>query len=231
MESTTTTDPSGLGSDLPARQARLQRDMLDQLERTAALENHWLMYSVWGWLNLAACLASHYLLAAEISQPPYHWALAGVWLAQIIVALVSAKLITGEPQIEDSPLQRYVRSLWIIFLLMACDVAILTLVLQQPIQLCLPFLATISSFVLLVASFLFTRRFVVAALLLFASGSLMASYPEVGFLIYGGAWLLVTQAIAFVYWNKRDRWREEVGRARGHHDTAVGLAKSQTLDG
>src|SRR5262245_22490053 len=91
-------------SSLQERYRAFHRDMVDQLERTAALENHWLIFSLLGWENLAACVASHYLLQRAQAPGAARWPLVAVWVCQIVVALLTTKLISGSPHIEDSPL-------------------------------------------------------------------------------------------------------------------------------
>jgi hypothetical protein len=70
----------------------------------------------------------------------------------------------------------------------------------------LPVLATLSSFAFLTLASFLSRRFALAALVMFVSGSLIARFPAYGFLIYGSAWLVVLQALGVVFFLKRRRW-------------------------
>src|SRR5438128_1934919 len=70
--------------DLSSRHAALQRELVAQLERTAARENHWLIYLLLGWEHLAACIASYYLLEVlGYRNHPDRWPHLVVWLSWV----------------------------------------------------------------------------------------------------------------------------------------------------
>src|SRR5262249_23764106 len=93
-----------------------------------------------------------------------------------------------------------------IFLLLACNVAMLNVMGSFPVFTFLPVLATLSSFTLLVLASIFSRRLIAAALVLFVAGGFMARHPAYGFLIYGGAWLIVLQCLGIILWVRRKEW-------------------------
>jgi hypothetical protein len=193
-------------SDLQARYNHLHREMLDQLERSVALENHWLIYILLGWEQLAACVISHYLVQIAKLQAPYRWPYGLLWLIQTVVALGTVQLIRGQPRMEESPLKSVVNRVWAIFLLLCCNVAILNVVAGLPVFTFLPVLATLSSFAFLVLASLLSRRLLIAALAMFVTGGLIAQFPAYGFLLYGGGWFVVLQTLGLIFFRRRDRW-------------------------
>jgi hypothetical protein len=193
-------------SSLKDRHARLQREMICQLERSMALENHWLIYTLLGWEHLVTCALSFYLVEVAKLQYPFRWPYALVWFLQILAALVTVQLVRGRPRIEESPLKPIVNRVWGIFLLLCCNVAVLNVVAELPVFTFLPVLATLSSFAFLVLSSILSRRFIAAALAMFVAGTLMARFPAYGFLIYGAGWLVVLQSLGVIFYRRRRRW-------------------------
>jgi hypothetical protein len=191
---------------LQARYQPLQRAMIDQLERTAALENHWLIFSLLGWENLLACGASYYLLEIARQSPYTRWPFVLIWSAQVVAALLTIKLISGIPRIEDSPLQAVVRRVGAVFILLCCNVAVLGTIAGFPVTTFLPILSTVSSFALLVLAIVISAKFIIAGLFMFVAGSLMAMFPQYAFLTYGVAWLVVLQSLGILFALKRRRW-------------------------
>jgi hypothetical protein len=192
--------------DLQARYDRLHGEMLDQLERSVALENHWLIYMLLGWEVLTACAISHYLAHVAKLQAPYRWPYGLLWVIQVIVALGTIRLVRGRARIEESPLKSVVNRVWAVFLLLSCNVAFLNVMASLPVFTFLPVLATLSSFAFLILATLLSRQFVMAALAMFITGSLIARFAAYGFLLYGGGWFVVLQALGVIFYRRRHRW-------------------------
>lgn len=190
---------------LLTRYRALNREMIDQFERTAAVENHALMYTLLGWEHLGTCLLSHYLLTGVVGQDAY-WPYVILWLAQIAVAVATIKLVTGRPRIEESPLEPINKRVWVMFVILCINVAVLNVLAGQPVFAFLPALAVLSSFGFTVMTSIMSRRFMLAGLAMFVTGILMARFPTYGFLIYGSGWLLVLQSLGFIFWRKRRHW-------------------------
>jgi len=180
--------------------------MVDQLERTIALENHWLIYTLLGWEHLATCMVSYFLVETAQLQYPHRWAYGVLWLVQILLAAATVKLIRGQPTIEESPYKPIINRLWLTFLILCCNVAGLNVIAGLPVFTFLPVLATLSSFAFLVLAGLLSRHFLFAALVMFVSGSFMARFPNIGFPIYGGSWLLVLQSLGIIFLVRRKRF-------------------------
>jgi hypothetical protein len=191
--------------DLQSRHAALQRQMVAQLERTAAGENHWLIYLLLGWEHLAACIASYYLV--EVLGWRYHpkrWPNLVVWLSWVVLAAATVHLIRIRSQAEKSPLASVVKRIWILFFLLCGNVVGLNLITGLPVFVFLPVLATLGTFAFAMLTMLLSRRFLAASLAMFATGIFIAYFPAYGLLIYGGSWLLVLQTLGILlYLSKR----------------------------
>jgi hypothetical protein len=191
-------------ASLEGRYAALHAEMVAQYERYVALGGHWALYVFLGWEHLAVCAASYWLKEVAGVQSP--WPFAALWLVQVGVALGAVTLARVRTPAKKSPLQRHVDRTWTVFLLLCWNVAILNELAGQPVFAYLPVLATLSSFAFLVLSSILSWRFVAAALALCATGGFIARFPSYGFLIYGGGWLVVLEALGVVYFRKRKCW-------------------------
>jgi hypothetical protein len=200
-------DPDAAGS-LSARYVALHGEVLRQFERSVALAGHWLLYVFLGFEHLGACVGSYAMQQAGVRlRVPY----ALLWLVQTGVALGAIRLAQVRARADGSLLQRYVNRTWIIFLLLCWNVAILNVLAGQPVFVFLPVLATLSSFAFLVLTTLLSRRFLAAALVMWVTAGLIARFSEVGFLLYGTAWLLVLETLGVVFFCKQRYWRAADG--------------------
>jgi hypothetical protein len=201
-----------LPATLAERYYALRRESLEGFEQTAFQENYWLTYSLLGWTNLVACGVSHYLI--QVLHVQDYWPYVLLWTIQIGVALGLTTLVGGSWKTDHLPLLAHVNRIGTVFVLLCWNVAVLNVLLGLPIFVLAPVLATLSSFALLALSMILSPWLIVAALVMFVTGSLMARFPDVGFLIYGGGWLLVLQTLGVIFYRKRRRWLQ-------HPDTAA----------
>jgi hypothetical protein len=178
--------------------------MVEQLDCTAAVENHWLMFLLLGWEMMAACLLSHLFFKTWDIQ--VRWPYAVLWIVQIVVALGTVKLVTGRPRVEESPLEPINKRIWLMFIFLSINVVILNLAADQPLFAFLPALATLSSFAFTFLTTLVSRKFMIAGIFMFATGIVMARLPHYSFLIYGLSWLIILEAMAVLFYRRRGRW-------------------------
>jgi hypothetical protein len=193
-----------MSENLDDRYAALHEEMVAQYERYVAVGNHWALYLFLGWEHLAACAGSYYL--REVAGVRSPWPFALLWLGQVAVALSAITLARVRTRAVKSPLQRHVDRTWLVFLLLCWNVAILNVLAGQEVFVFLPVLATLSSFAFLVLTSFLSRRFLAAALVLCATGGLIARFPVYGFLLYGAGWLVVLEALGVVFFHRRRRW-------------------------
>ena len=184
----------------------LHREMLEHLERAAARENYWLFCTLLGWEHLATCGASYYLVEVARVQAPHRWVYVLLWFVQTVIALTTFRLVRGRSGDEDSPLQGLVGRVWVVFLLLCVNVAMLNAALGLPVFTLLPVLATLSSFAFLMLAALVSRRFAAAALVMWVTGMLMARFPAYGFLLYGSGWLVILQGLGVIFRRRQRYW-------------------------
>jgi hypothetical protein len=194
-----------MSKDLQDRFQLLHREMVEQYERTAAVENHWLIYALLGWEHLLACCASHYLLQVKRVQEPRSLYVA-IWLVQILVAWGTIYSICSRQRTEESPLEPLNHRIWTIFIFLCINVAVLNVVSGEPIFAFMPVLATLSSFAFAFVTTFISRRFTAAGLTMFVTGVLMARFRDYEFLIYGVGWLVVLETLSLTLWLRRGRW-------------------------
>jgi len=191
-----------MSKNLKARYESLHREMVEQFERTAALEHHWLIYALLGWEHLATCAVSQYLVQVKELQYP-RWLYVVVWLAQICVALLTIKFISGRSRTEESPIEPINKRIWTMFLFLCINVTVLNVTAGQPIFVFMPALAALSAFGFTFMTSLISRRFMAAGFVMFATGILMAKFRLYEFLIYGAGWLVVLQTLSVILWQRR----------------------------
>jgi hypothetical protein len=191
-----------MDASLKNRFDALHREMVEQFDRTAAVEHHWLIYALLGWEHLVACAVSHYLVQVKELQEP-RWIYVAVWLVQIFVAVATIKLISGRPRIQESPIEPINKRIWTMFLFLCINIAVLNVISGQPIFVFMPALAALSSFGFTFMTSLISRRFMAAGLVMFATGVLMAKFRSYEFLIYGSGWLIVLQTLSVILWQRR----------------------------
>jgi hypothetical protein len=192
-------------SDLRDRFQSLHREMVEQFERTAAVEHHWLIYALLGWEHLLACCASHYLLQVKRFQEPRSLYVI-IWLVQILVTWATIHCIASRPRLNESPLEPLNKRIWTIFIFLCINVAVLNVVSGEPIFAFMPVLATLSSFAFSFVTTFISRRFMAAGLTMFVTGMLMARFRTYEFLIYGVGWLIVLETLSLTLWLRRGRW-------------------------
>jgi membrane-associated HD superfamily phosphohydrolase len=183
----------------------LQDEMVEQLELTAAIENHWLIYALLGIEHLVTCCASHYLLHVRHQQVPRSPYVA-LWLLQILLTWGTVRLISGRPRTEESPFEPLIKRIWTVFIFLCINIAVLNVVSGEPIFVFMPALATLSSFAFACLTTFVSRRFSVAGFAMFATGLLMAKFKSYQFLIYGAGWFVVLEALSVTLWFRRRRW-------------------------
>ncbi|MCS6976392.1 MAG: hypothetical protein NZM31_05200 [Gemmatales bacterium] len=196
-----------MSATLKERYAAIHREMIEQFERTAAAENHWLMYMLLGVEMMAACAISHYFVEVLELQEGYRWAYVVLWIGQILLAIGTVKLVTwfGRPT-EESPLEPMNKRLWLMFIFLSINIAVLNVLTGLPVFVFLPTLAALSSMAFTALASFVSRRFGLAGLWMFLVGIVTARYPDYGFLIYGAGWFLLLQVLGIVFLLKRRRW-------------------------
>jgi hypothetical protein len=197
---------------LDTRHAVLQREMIQSLERTAAWENHWLIYILVGWEHLAACVATYYLVEILALQRPYRYPYLVVWLLWVLVAWATIRLVRGPSAGTSSPLAAQIKRTWTMFFLLCGNVIGLNVTAGLPVLVFLPVLATLGTFAFSFLAVVLSRKFLAASLFMFVTSMLIARFPAYGFLIYGGSWVLVLQILGLVLLRNKRRLNSSLVR-------------------
>lgn len=217
---------NGLPTTLAERYFALRRESLEGFEQTAFQENYWLTYTLLGWTNMVACAVSHYFV--QVLHLQDYWPYVLLWTTQIGVALSLTTLVGGSWKTDHLPLLAHVNRIGTVFILLCWNVAVLNVLLGLPIFVLAPVLATLSSFALLTLSMILSPWLIAAALVMFVTGSLMAQFPQVGFLLYGAGWLLVLQTLGIIFFRKRRRWQEQSAAVDAARSRPVVLANHES---
>jgi hypothetical protein len=205
-------------TDLRSRWHALHQEMLDQLERSMAAENYWLIFLLLGYELMLTCGVSHYLVEVVKLQSP-RWPYLVLWSVQLLVSVATMRLIEGRSTVEQSPYGPIVSRLGAIFIILCWNIVGLNVLMGSNVFALLPVLATLSSFFFLTLAAIFSPKFVAAALMLFATGTAIALYPHYGFLLYGAGWLIVLEAMAVILRRRQARWLSRSPAAGGPHGT------------
>jgi hypothetical protein len=192
-------------NDLKSRYRQLHQDMLDQLERSMAAENYWLIFLLLGLELMVTCALSHYLVEVVQLQSP-RWPYLVLWAVHLLVSVATMRLIEGRSTVEQSPYGPLVSRLGAIFIILCWNIVGLNVLMGSRVFTLLPVLATLSSFFFLTLAAIFTPKFIVSALMLFATGTAIAIYPHYGFLLYGLGWLIVLETMAVIFRRRQRRW-------------------------
>src|SRR5262249_47410453 len=88
--------------------------------------------------------------------------------------------------------------IWVVYFLLCGNVVGLNVTAGLPVLVFLPVLHTLGTFAFSVMCVLVSAWFLPASFFLFMTGFLSARFPEYGFLIYGGSWLVVLETLGLV---------------------------------
>ncbi len=191
-------------SDLQSRCDALRREMVEQARKVAALENHWLFYSLLGWQFFI-----FYFLnfgCVHLWNLQSRWILLVIKVAQFGLAVATYFAIVRRNRVERSPLERPNRDLWLIFILLCAYVDILNIVADHPLYTMLPAFTGLAAFAFAVMTRVFTKKFMLAGNFMVIVGLLMVAFPTYALLIYGSAWLIILQTLGVWFWMDRKRW-------------------------
>lgn len=169
---------------------------LQNLRHQAQARRWGLAFVLIGWLHLAVFSACYYLTFVQ----NYHGS-AGyllLWLGEILgVILILSACAYNAPPLPPTPLERFVKRVWISYFLLAFNLGTLNTLRGHTFFEFFPAMASLASFGFLIMTFVLGWQFFLAVLILFASGLLMAAFFLHAYLIFGLAWWLVLQGLGF----------------------------------
>jgi hypothetical protein len=209
-------------SDLQARYDALRLEMVQQSQRTAALEGHWLFYTLLGWQFFAAYALNH--CCVQLWDVQSRWVLLAIKVTQFGLAVVTYFAVVGRKRIERSPLERPSRGLWLIFILICAYVEILNILAGNQLYVLLPAFPALASLTFAVMTRLFSKKFMLAGNFMLVVGVLMVLLPTYALVLYGAGWLVILQALGLWFLRDRRRWLAE---AKGTKTAALPRAAGE----
>jgi hypothetical protein len=163
----------------------------------AARERNWgLAVLLTGWLHLGAFSLCYYLTIAR----DYHDSSGylAIWISELCGMWLIFRACGGKRTTEPTPLELYIRRVWIAYFLLAFNLGSLNTLRGHAMFEFFPAIASLASFAFLMMSVVVSGRFFNAVLVMFASGLLMAAQLPHAYLIFALAWWLVLNAIGIV---------------------------------
>jgi hypothetical protein len=161
-----------------------------------ARQRRWgLSLALVGWLHLLAFGVCYYLtIVRDYHEPAGYLA---VWVGELLGVGLIFRLCGGPRPAEQArqPLERLVVRVWVSYLLLVFNLGTLNTLRGHRMFEFFPATATLASFAFLVMTFVLSRRFFAAVLVLFGSGLLMAAYLLHAYLVFALAWWLVLNGI------------------------------------
>ena len=191
-------------SDLQARHDALRHEMVDHARRTAALEGHWLFYTLLAWQFFAAYVLN--FCCVYLWDVHSRWVLMAIKVTQFAIAVAMYFAIVGRKRILRSPLERTNRDVWLIFILLCAYVEILNILANHDLYTLLPTLAALAAFAFAMLTRMFPRKFMLAGNFMIVVGVLMAVFDKYALLLYGGGWLVILQTLGVWFWRDRRNW-------------------------
>jgi hypothetical protein len=173
--------------DLPAR------DQYRQLVLLAARRTWGWALLLIGWLHLLAFLVCDFLTMAGYHESSGYLA---IWLGELAGMWLIFRSCAG-PRIAEPtlPLELFIRRVWIAYFLLAFNLGSMNTLRGHALFEFFPATASLASFAFLMMTFVVSRRFFPAVVVMFAAGLLMAAHLLIAYLIFALAWWLVLSGV------------------------------------
>jgi len=168
-------------------------DQHRQLELLSARRNWgWALLLV-GWLHLVTFCFCHYLTTIGYHQSPGYLAM---WVGELLGMVVIFR-VCGGTRIADPvlPLELFIRRVWLAYFLLAFNLGSMNTLRGHALFEFFPATASLASFAFFMMSLVVSWRFLVAVVVMFVSGLLMAANLLNEYLVFAFAWWLVLNGI------------------------------------
>ena len=155
-----------------------------------------------GWIHLAFSLTyqslyAHGLRRASIFLP--------LWALEVAVVTYSMRRVAGRGWHRSTPLAGVVVRVWATFLILSMSVATLNGLTGWALDWFKAVWCTLGSFGFATMAWLLSLWFLVPAFQMYFTGLLIASHPELSYLIHGISWWAALQGIGWVLERRRAR--------------------------
>lgn len=186
---------------------------IEQLERLAHRRNWGLSLLLIGWWHLLAFSACYYLTIVH----GYHEAAGylAIWVGELCGVWLIFRLCGGPlPSEPFPPLARFIIRVWVSYFLLSFNLGTMNTLRGHRLFELFPAMASLASFAFLVMTFVVSRRFFWAVLVMFAAGLLMSAYLLHAYLVFALAWWLVLNGIGLGLLGRRRGGPVELSRVR-----------------
>jgi hypothetical protein len=145
------------------------------------------------WVHLLCFLVCHVLYHPSVQSDMRHPVL---WALELLVVLAVMWRVIGPGWYRTAPAISLVVRLWITFLILSFNLAVLNTLTGFEHDWFKPVWGTLSTFLFASLAWLFTPRFLILAVQMWVTGLLMVKFPGWNYLIYGISWWMALMGIA-----------------------------------
>ena len=121
-----------------------------------------------------------------------------LWLGELVSILLTLRWVLGPAWAYRSTLGNLVFKIWVTFLILSFNVASLNHLSGSSVDWFKPIWATLSTFVFMMLTFLFSPWFFAGAVQMYFTGLAMVALPAWNYLIYGASWCLALTTIGTI---------------------------------
>ncbi len=177
------------GPDLDDWRGALRRDMSGAMD-----DPRWprAMIGV-GTVHLAAFIVCQ-VLSEPVSRRDLRFLV--IWFVELVGVYAAMRLLAGRHWIRRSAAVNLAAKLWTTFLLLSFNVVTLNSLIGIEQPWFKPVWATLSTFLFASLAWLFTPLFFIPAVQMWATGMLMAQFPDYAYLTYGVSWWIALAGVA-----------------------------------
>ncbi len=175
-------------------------DFLSELEQTAHRGRWGLALRIVSGTHLALFLACQAIYSPAVNRDPRH---LGLWIADLVVALVVFRAVAGPGWYRASDAGRTVVRVWGTFFILTLNLVSYNELTGWDVHWYRLAWATLSTFGFATMAWLIDLKFLIPAVQMYATGMLMVRFPQWTYVIYGLSWSATLQGLGL--WLERRR--------------------------
>lgn len=165
----------------------------EQLARLARRRRWGPAFILVGWLHLLAFGFCYYLnFVLDFHVPAAYLA---TWIGEVLGCWLIFRLLSGRRVEPIEPLERFVRRVWITYLVLGFNLCSLHTLRGHQFFEFFPAIASLASFAFIMLAIVVDRRFFAAVLVMYPTGLLMAAFFLHAYLLFAIAWWLVLNGL------------------------------------
>lgn len=141
-----------------------------------------------------ACFVACQLLSEPVSRRDLRFLV--IWFVELVAVFATMRLLAGRHWIRRSAAVNLAAKFWTTFLILSFNVVALNSVIGIELPWFKPVWASLSTFLFAALAWLFTPLFFIPAVQMWATGMLMADFPDHAYLTYGVSWWIALAGVA-----------------------------------